>query len=486
MPTYTARNVVEAIWTAEELQAAGKYDLFRGQLSATWDCVPSLFRVPAAMRAMAADAARRYRLWVGETPGFEDIYGDPDLAGAVAQHHGLPTRLLDFTTSPKIAGFFATDGDCSAHAEGAIILLRSSDVTEMARILPGRVLRVLRPRLENLWRMTAQRGVFVETEFPSLEYLGLTARITFPHDEATSGLAREEIYPQQSPLEILLRQYFDNESALRSMRDVEAMFRHDEIVHYELPTWEKNREYFQPDGLDPLDSWRPELIAPWLAVGSEPLAGPEARSLSLPCGLPASVFGDSVRDQVRAQLSDSPMRTKRIRWRCEIEGTNAGDGNMAEFADLLGAKLGLLWDGLRRLPYDDTVLADGMGLCAAILRGQHSGRSERDVLEELLGPVTKIGFGAADGSGASAYGANARLRQALRRDLLAHAAPAHREVFGELTTLLQLETRPQYLYEFDELSDLFGRQIAPIQTVRYGNDQVIFFSPGRVQSFGLA
>jgi len=141
---------------------------------------------------------------------------------------------------------------------------------------------------------------------------------------------------------------------------------------------------------------------------------------------------------------------------------------------------------LRRLPYDDTVLIDGMGLSAAILRAQYGGRSETDVLEELLGPVTYISFGAADGSGANAYATNAGLHQALRRDLLAHAASAHREDFGELTTLLQLETRPEYLYEFDKFSDLFGRQIVPIQTVRYHEDQLVFFSPARLQSFGLA
>jgi len=77
---------------------------------------------------------------------------------AIAQHHGLPTRLLDWTESLLVAAFFACNN--KVESDGAIYILYTKsmadiqkspfEMTRVARYLPNHVTR----------RITAQRGIF--------------------------------------------------------------------------------------------------------------------------------------------------------------------------------------------------------------------------------------------------------------------------------------------------------------------------------------
>jgi hypothetical protein len=45
---------------------------------------------------------------VKSVSALQRIAGNDDAMLAIAQHYGLPTNLVDFTTNPRVAAFFAT------------------------------------------------------------------------------------------------------------------------------------------------------------------------------------------------------------------------------------------------------------------------------------------------------------------------------------------------------------------------------------------
>jgi hypothetical protein len=99
--------------------------LFRGQRNADWGLVPRLGRTQFRKQAVRELTEIELEL-VRE---FERL-SVPYLAGrgltsmwdklALAQHHGLPTRLLDWTTNPLVALWFAVEAPASNGVDAAV------------------------------------------------------------------------------------------------------------------------------------------------------------------------------------------------------------------------------------------------------------------------------------------------------------------------------------------------------------------------------
>ncbi len=89
---------------------------FRGERDERWPLYSSLSRYlqnfSVAREAWPAQEARILRIFKRKAHQFLDKPPDPDddfQWMALMQHHGAPTRLIDFTWSPYVAAFFAME-----------------------------------------------------------------------------------------------------------------------------------------------------------------------------------------------------------------------------------------------------------------------------------------------------------------------------------------------------------------------------------------
>lgn len=105
---------------ADFIQAVGKFEqrhvaqwFYRGHADCSWQLVPSLYRVPQEGWRENWDDIEAYMMQTFKCEAAPHLAHAPsdDLEWlALAQHYGLPTRLLDWTTNPLIALYFAAEG----------------------------------------------------------------------------------------------------------------------------------------------------------------------------------------------------------------------------------------------------------------------------------------------------------------------------------------------------------------------------------------
>lgn len=114
----------------EEIRRFRPSFAFRGVPHASHDLSTSLNRHPGVFAAHEKDLLRAFRKYArGGTQPCESIW---DWL-ALAQHHGLPTRLLDWTFSPYVALHFMTEDPEHYGEDGAVWCV---DYHETNRLLP--------------------------------------------------------------------------------------------------------------------------------------------------------------------------------------------------------------------------------------------------------------------------------------------------------------------------------------------------------------
>lgn len=136
-----------------------KQVIFRGVCDARYKLLPKVGRLKSYSRTKENDILYLFKTY--SFPFLEyDLQTDWEWL-ATAQHHGLPTRLLDWTNNPLVAAFFATE-NTELETDAAIYVLNARyvlDVRTMKDPFKVRELGIFMPQ-HITRRIAAQAGVF--------------------------------------------------------------------------------------------------------------------------------------------------------------------------------------------------------------------------------------------------------------------------------------------------------------------------------------
>lgn len=122
----------------EELQRFRSSFIYRGLPSTRFDLQTSLMRLGGNYPELEQHLLRAFRRYAHRYASFTDLLWN---WLALAQHHGLPTRLLDCTYSPFVALHFATADPLSMHEDAVVWCI---DYMRCEQFLPEKLRVILK------------------------------------------------------------------------------------------------------------------------------------------------------------------------------------------------------------------------------------------------------------------------------------------------------------------------------------------------------
>jgi FRG domain len=527
---YSAPDVASALDFTDRSRREGRYQFFRGQENSDWLPYPSLARVPDEARDQVKERILRFMGYVRAVASVAGIHYSDDDIWAIAQHYGLPTNFLDLTTDAVVAAMFACPASAADRPESAAILLYAQDSIDLWSLATKRqddpCIELLRIDVSNLWRLQAQRGLFLFIPFSNFCDHWMPDRVVFPHPADGFVQPGYELYPQsKSPLELQLDLFFDLEASEQAKSDLRANFPADFIqpgfsaalvgdttprlaaarahlsgrwleaevaLHEDLrsnasgisnvplrtlpdtfypPQWK-----FRHGELSPHESWFDERALDWLKTPIEafqPDFASTADDIDLdlgafegvpPCGPDAAIKADAL-------LGKSRERDVRFSMRRDAppDSDEANDRAQTEFVRRVGLCADYLWAGLRRTPASTELIARCVdSLCAGaatILRSRQDWDQcyGQRHLEHLKVEYVPLG-----GHSRTARVLCADLAPAMRLDIadvVDVISASDLRPLPEISLSLRQMIYPQYLFDFERFAEVVIARVLPYEAL---------------------
>jgi FRG domain len=137
--------------------------VFRGHSNSDYKLLPLVGRATSTSRTREKYESSLFDTFCREVHAFlPKVPSDIWELLALAQHHGLPTRLLDWTFNPLVALYFAVDGNADLNGELIALYAPKKASTKAREGSPFEVTRPLKlyPNIVAP-RILAQEGLFV-------------------------------------------------------------------------------------------------------------------------------------------------------------------------------------------------------------------------------------------------------------------------------------------------------------------------------------
>lgn len=446
---YEAPDLATAVMLAADFKANGHYKYFRGQRDSHWEVISSFARANKSDRDHALTEFNAFYSFARGAPQLVPYLQNDDAIIATAQHHGLAlTNFIDFTHSPEVAGWFASDGS-STNGKGAIFLV-DTKVEETFELL-GLPFRFLHADVPNLWRLQSQQGLFLEAG-GKFDHIWPLDRIIFPHLASNSSVPRNHIYPdKKSSLELALDQYELIKRRNAAFDDMVETMRVAGVAMFEI----REEETAEED--------EPLLVPPaWIG-------GPDERWSNFDADSTGPILDNTLLTAI------TPL-TELIEKRRNCANLLIVSPREAR---TLQRRVNRVWEGMRPYPYSANQIARSINATARLHRAfEHvnmsDGQEQRRIATEQIGESVEIEMSTSGGNAARAYVSKEALWFALKADIQVKLGRSFDPGGGWISYILYDKSkRPGFCFDSERLIDLFADQITPWQ-VATNRDPIAF------------